>query len=167
MKKNTLRKFSSLILIAAMIMTLAAGCGKKEVTSTSASTSASVSASTTETSKEEVVSTPTEEKTEPETQEEAQKKSFTFIAIDKDGNETKWDISTDKKTVGEALSDEKLIEGTESEYGLYVTKVNGIEALYEVDQTYWAFYINGEYAMTGVDSTDVEDGATYTFKVEG
>jgi len=34
------------------------------------------------------------------------------------------------------------------------------------DQTYWAFYINGEYASTGVDSTNIEEGSTYTFKVE-
>ena len=49
---------------------------------------------------------------------------------------------------------------------LYVKVVNGITADYEVDQTYWAFYINGEMAMTGVDATDVEDGVVYSFKVE-
>ena len=59
-----------------------------------------------------------------------------------------------------------LIAGDESEYGLYVKQVNGITADYDVDQTYWAFYINGEMAMTGVDTTDVEAGATYSFKVE-
>ena len=53
-----------------------------------------------------------------------------------------------------------------SRFSLYVKKVNGITADYDVDQTYWAFYINGEYGMTGVDATDIEAGATYTFKVE-
>ena len=48
----------------------------------------------------------------------------------------------------------------------YVKTVNGITADYDTDGTYWAFYVNGEYAMTGVDSTPVEDGAVYTFKVE-
>ena len=28
---------------------------------------------------------------------------------------------------------------------------------------YWAFYENGEYASTGVDSTPIQDGATYAF----
>ena len=37
---------------------------------------------------------------------------------------------------------------------------------YDVDQTYWAFYVNGEYASTGVDSTKIEEGAAYSFKVE-
>ena len=90
---------------------------------------------------------------------------FNFVVVDKDGKETKFEIHTDKKTVGEALVDLKLIEGEAGAYGLYVKKVNGITADYDVDQTYWAFYINGEMAMTGVDVTDVEAGATYSFKV--
>lgn len=90
---------------------------------------------------------------------------FDFVVVDKDGNETKFEIHTDKTTVGEALLELKLIEGEEGAYGLYVKKVNGITADYDVDQTYWAFYINGEMAMTGVDVTDVEAGATYSFKV--
>ena len=90
---------------------------------------------------------------------------FDFVVVDKDGKETKFEIHTDKKTVGEALLEVKLIEGEDGPYGLYVKKVNGITADYDVDQTYWAFYINGEMAMTGVDVTDVEGGATYSFKV--
>jgi len=91
---------------------------------------------------------------------------FTFTVVDKDGNETSFIINTDKKTVGEALLEHKLIEGEEGDFGLYVKKVNGIEAVYEKDKTYWAFYVNGEYAMSGVDMTDVEEGASYSFKVE-
>lgn len=93
-------------------------------------------------------------------------KQFTFTVVDKDGKETSFIINTDKKTVGEALFEHKLIEGEEGDFGLYVKKVNGIEAVYEKDKTYWAFYVNGEYAMSGVDLTDVEEGASYSFKVE-
>lgn len=93
-------------------------------------------------------------------------KQFTFTVVDKDGNEASFIINTDKKTVGEALLEHKLIEGDEGDFGLYVKKVNGIEAVYEKDKTYWAFYVNGEYAMSGVDMTDVEEGASYSFKVE-
>ena len=93
-------------------------------------------------------------------------KSFTFIVVDKDGNETSFNLSSDKKTVGEALLAEGLLEGENGAYGLYVKKVNGIVADYDIDQTYWAFYINGEYAMSGVDTTDIVEGATYSFKVE-
>ena len=70
-------------------------------------------------------------------------------------------IKTDKETVGAALLEHNLIAGEESQYGLYVKVVNGMTADYDVDQSYWAFYINGEYAMTGVDSTTITEGAIY------
>ena len=94
------------------------------------------------------------------------KTQFNFTVVDKDGKETAFEIHTDKATVGEALLELGLIEGEEGAYGLYVKKVNGITADYDVDQTYWAFYVNGEYGMTGVDVTNIEAGATYSFKVE-
>ena len=100
------------------------------------------------------------------TETPAEKKNFTFIVVDKDGNETSFAITTDKATVGDALLSEELLEGDEGAYGLYVKKVNGIVADYDIDQTYWAFYINGEYAMTGVDKTEIVNGSTYSFKVE-
>ncbi len=70
-------------------------------------------------------------------------------------------VKTDEETVGAALLEHKLIDGDNSEYGLYVKKVNGIVADYDVDQSYWAFYINGEYATSGVDSTPITEGDTY------
>lgn len=91
---------------------------------------------------------------------------FLFTVVDKDGNETNFEIHTDKEIVGEALLDLELIAGDDGEFGLYVKTVNGITADYDVDQTYWAFYVDGEYAMTGVDATNIEEGKTYSFKVE-
>ena len=92
--------------------------------------------------------------------------SFKFVVVDADGKETEFTVKTDADTVGKALLDANLIAGEDSEYGLYVKTVNGITADYDTDGSYWAFYINGEYATTGVDSTEIEDGATYMFKVE-
>ena len=70
------------------------------------------------------------------------------------------------KTVGEALLAEGLIAGESSDYGLYITTVNGITLDWEKDGKYWAFYINGEYAQTGADTTEIQEGATYAFKAE-
>ena len=92
--------------------------------------------------------------------------TFTFQVVDGDGKQTDFTVTTDKATVGEALLDEGLIKGEDGPYGLYVKEVNGITADYDADGTYWAFYINGEMAPTGVDATTVEDGAVYAFKVE-
>ena len=91
--------------------------------------------------------------------------TFNFTVVDKDGNETHFEIHTDKTTVGEALLELHLIEGEAGAYGLYVKKVNGITADYDVDGTYWAFYENGEYAASGVDTTSIVAGASYAFKV--
>ena len=101
-----------------------------------------------------------------EIQSDGTSKTFTFEVVDVDGQVTTFTVTTVKATVGEALLDEGLIEGEDSQYGLYVKKVNGVLADYNVDGTYWAFYINGAYGATGVDTTPVEDGATYAFKVE-
>ena len=90
---------------------------------------------------------------------------FYFNVVDGDGNETKFEIRTDKTMVGEALLELGLIEGEQGDYGLYVKKVNGITADYETDGTYWAFYEGNSYGITGVDLTEIKPGATYAFKV--
>ena len=91
---------------------------------------------------------------------------FPFTVVDREGGETLFEIHTDKETVGEALSELELIAGEESELGLYVKTVNGITADYDKDGVYWAFYVNGEYAETGVDATVITEGDSYVFKVE-
>lgn len=91
---------------------------------------------------------------------------FTVTVVDKEGTESSFEIHTDKETVGEALFECGLIAGEEGAYGLYIKEVNGITADYDVDGTYWAFYINDEYAPSGVDTTTITEGDTYSFKVE-
>ena len=71
-------------------------------------------------------------------------------------------VSTNADTVGEALLENKIIEGEDGQYGLYIKKVNGILADYDVNQRYWAFYVNGEYAMTGVDTTEINTDDIYS-----
>jgi hypothetical protein len=70
-------------------------------------------------------------------------------------------LHTDAKTLGQALQEQELLEGENGDYGLYVKKVNGILADYDVDKTYWGLYKNGEYLMTGVDTTEIADGEHY------
>jgi hypothetical protein len=70
-------------------------------------------------------------------------------------------IHTDKEMLGDALLEHGLIEGDAGPYGLYVKKVNGMTADYDVNQHYWSFSKNGEGLMTGVDMEAVENGAHY------
>lgn len=93
-------------------------------------------------------------------------KSFVTEVVDADGNTVKFTVQTNEKTVGEALQKLGVIDGEEGDYGLYIKTVNGITADYNKDGVYWAFYVDGEYAMTGADMTDAVDGTVYTFRVE-
>lgn len=70
-------------------------------------------------------------------------------------------VHTDRDMLGAALTDNELVSGDESEYGLYIKFVNGIEADYDKDQAYWAISKDGEYLMTGADSTPIADGENY------
>ncbi len=83
------------------------------------------------------------------------------IKVEADDRSVIFTIKTDKETVGAALLEHSLIAGDESEYGLYIKVVNGIKADYDTDKAYWSFNKNGEYMMTGVDSTEFTDGEQY------
>ena len=91
---------------------------------------------------------------------------FMFLVVDVKGHEKNYEIHTDETVVGDALQALGLIAGDVGDYGLYVKTVDGITVDYETGGKYWAFYINGEYAMTGVDATSITEGETYSFKVE-
>ncbi len=80
------------------------------------------------------------------------------VEVKVENNSVTFTIHTDAEMLGDALVAHGLISGEESEYGLYVKVVNGITADYDVDKSYWAFYQNGEYLMTGVDSTPISGG---------
>lgn len=79
----------------------------------------------------------------------AQEKTVTFT------------INTDKETVGDALVEHNLVSGEKGAYGLYVKFVNGIEADYDKNQSYWAFTKSGESLLTGVDGEKIEDNTHY------
>lgn len=70
-------------------------------------------------------------------------------------------INTDAKNLEEALVGVDLVQGDESEYGLYIKTVNGILADYDVDQAYWAINKDGEYLMEGANTTEITAGDHY------
>jgi len=91
--------------------------------------------------------------------------SISFIFEIKNDKEdiTVWKVHTNETTVGAALVSVGLIEGTTSDMGLMVEYVDGLRADFMEDNAWWAFYINGEMAMAGVDSTEIEEGTLYAF----
>ena len=92
---------------------------------------------------------------------------FDFVVIDPNGFESWFEISTDQANLADALLEWGLIEGTDSEYGLYVDTVCGLQLVY-TDETpvYWSFLINGEYADHGVSSEEIQPDTVYCMKAE-
>ena len=154
MKKTVITKLLSLlltlVLIAAMAL-LVTGCDSKGGDASSVLS--------------EQASSVTSEK-EVSNQLGEGKSTFNFKVVDAQGKTTSYQIKTDKTTVGDALLELKLIAGEEGQYGLYVKTVNGITLDYNKDGKYWAFYEGDSYALKGVDSTPITEGATYSFKAE-
>ena len=84
------------------------------------------------------------------------------VTVEAGEQSVEFTIKTDKTVVGDALKEHNLIDGEEGPYGLYVKVVNGIEADYDKDQSYWSFEKDGEAMLTGVDSTELKNGDRYT-----
>ena len=95
------------------------------------------------------------------TEAPAEAVSFTVVVTDLEGNETVFEYTSSAASVGDALVAEGLVVGHEASYGLYIDSVNGIAADWDKEQTYWAFYINGEYATTGISDTEIAADTTY------
>lgn len=88
-------------------------------------------------------------------------KNITVTVVHKDQTEKVFTYATDEEYLGAVLVAEGLVEGENSDFGLMITVVDGEEASWDADQSYWAFYVGEEYAQTGVDSTPVNDGDSF------
>lgn len=88
--------------------------------------------------------------------------NIVFSVIDTDGNKKEFNISSDKTNLKEILSDEGLIGGSDSEYGFFVTEVNGVTAD-DSKQEWWCLTKDGEIWTYGVSDTTVEDGDKFEF----
>ena len=87
-------------------------------------------------------------------------KAFTVTVIHADGSEKKFDYRTDAEKLGGFLEEKGLIDSQGADQGMFHT-VDGEKADWSVNQSYWAFYIGEDYAMTGIYDTLIEDGAAY------
>ena len=98
--------------------------------------------------------------TRPETAEG--EKSFTVEVIHGDGTKNTFTYNTDAEYLGEVLLDEGLIQGEGGQFGLYITTVDGEDAIYENDGAYWALYEGEDYAQQGIDETPILDGSEFS-----
>lgn len=93
--------------------------------------------------------------TRPQTAQGA--KGIVVDVVLADGSTKTHELHTDEEYLRGALEAEGMVEGSESEYGLFVTSVDGVAAD-DAKQEWWCFTKDGETLMTGVDTTPIADG---------
>ena len=93
-------------------------------------------------------------------------KKVEINVVNDKGETSSYSVKTDAEYLRQAMEETSGLEfsGEESEYGMMVIVVNGVTADYNVDQSYWAFYVNDEYCNYGIDEQPVTDGDV--FKIE-
>lgn len=93
--------------------------------------------------------------TRPETQ--AGDKTVVVEVVHADGNSREFTCQTDEEYLGALLLEEKLAEGEQGAYGLFITTVDGETAQDSLRQ-WWCITKGGERVDTGADTTPIADG---------
>lgn len=93
-------------------------------------------------------------------------KEITIEVINSADESVVYELNTDAEYLRQAMDEAEGLtyDGTESEYGLMVSTVNGEVADYNVDGSYWSFYVNGEYCNYGIDTQPVMDGDAFVIE---
>lgn len=84
-------------------------------------------------------------------------KSISIQVVVSEEDVREFTVNTAEEFLGPALENEGLIEGENSEYGLFVTTVDGVKADDSQNQ-WWCVTKGGEDVYTGVDTTPIADG---------
>ena len=86
---------------------------------------------------------------------------FSVMVTHADGSQKTFSyISEEGGKLGAFLEDQGLISSEGADPGMFHT-VDGEKADWNVNQSYWAFYLGEDYAMTGIYDTDIADGSVY------
>ena len=87
-------------------------------------------------------------------------KSFTVLVVHGDKTEKTFTYTTDAEKLGAYLEEQGLIDSKGADAGMFHT-VDGEKADWNVNRSYWAFYLGEEYATEGIYATTIADGAAY------
>ena len=97
----------------------------------------------------------------PDSETNSFDKTVTVTVIHGDGSEKEFVIGTNEEYLRGALEQEKLVEGGESEFGLFITAVDG-ETADDASEQWWCVCdSDGNMLMTGVDTTPINDGDAF------
>ena len=95
-------------------------------------------------------------------------KKVSLVVVNEAGEEADYNVQTDAEYLIEVMEDAKKLglkyDGEKDAYGMMISEVNGVRAVYEENQAYWSFSVNGEYCEYGVSQQPVEDGDQFEIK---
>ncbi len=69
-------------------------------------------------------------------------------------------LKTDKETLGEALYEHELVNDPS-----FFDTCNGIKADWDKDKAYWAFHVDGELAMHGINDEKITAADEHEYKI--
>ena len=149
-----MKKISALILTLALSAALLAGCG---ASASSVASSEAASEVVSEAVSEESTST-------AEAADSAAAIQFTFTVTGANGESTELTLdATDVEKLSDALAEAGVISAEEAAAG-FVTVVNGEEANYDADGSWWCLTdAAGEMTAVGVADIELHDGDSYAF----
>lgn len=149
-----MKKISALILTLALSAALLAGCG---ASASSVASSEAASEVVSEAVSEESTST-------AEAADSATAIQFTFTVTGANGESTELTLdATDGEKLSDALAEAGVISAEEAAAG-FVTVVNGEEANYDADGSWWCLTdAAGEMTAVGVADIELHDGDSYAF----
>ena len=87
-------------------------------------------------------------------------KNILVEVITPDNESEEFKINTDAEFLRQALDEKDLIKGSDSEYGFFLTEVNGLEANAD-NQEWWSITKSGEFLQYGVNDIAIADGDHY------
>ena len=89
-------------------------------------------------------------------------KTITVTVTHKNGDTNEFIIHTDAEYLRGALEEKDLVQGEESQYGLYILTVDS-ETVDETNQEWWGYTQDSEDVFYGIDSCPIEDGDHFEF----
>ena len=97
--------------------------------------------------------------TRPQTQQG--EKTILVEVVHGDQTSKEFTFNTDVEYLGQVLEAEELVVFENGAYGMFITTVDGEQAVYEEDGAYWALYEGEEYATTSAAGIVLTDGGVY------
>lgn len=95
-------------------------------------------------------------------------KAITLEVFNQENRTSEYQVQTDaeflRQVMEEAEGEGFTFEGEEGDYGFTLYTINGETHNWNMDGSYWAVYVNGEYCQYGIESQPVRDGDVYRFE---